>query len=426
MALRLSKFGKSLSGETGVSSLMLDIGEAIDKARTSDQPFHALGGGNPASIPEVEAIFSQLLSDIANDPDDLRSIVGSYDSPQGDTEFIAATAALLRNHCGWNLSAENIMLTNGSQSAFFMLFNTLAGLHEDGSFKHILLPLTPEYIGYNDVGIDASVFKSNRPRIDLLGEHQFKYAIDFESLVINEDTAAICLSRPTNPTGNVVTDSELAKLQTLARNADIPLIVDAAYGSPFPGLVYTDTTPVWDENCIVCLSLSKVGLPGVRTGIVIARPELIAALTSMNAIMNLCTGSFGPGLARKLISNGEILHVSKKYVQPFYRQRMQKAVNWLEHYLGDLPWRVHKPEGAFFLWLWFPDLPIDSQTLYRRLKDRGVLVIAGHYFFAGISDPDWKHCHECIRITYSQQADAVERGIEIIANTVKEAYDDTA
>jgi len=33
-----------------------------------------------------------------------------------------------------------------------------------------------------------------------------------------------------------------------------------------------------------------------------------------------------------------------------------------------------------FLWLWFPDLPISSLELYKRLKARGVLVVSGHYF----------------------------------------------
>jgi valine--pyruvate aminotransferase len=56
------------------------------------------------------------------------------------------------------------------------------------------------------------------------------------------------------------------------------------------------------------------------------------------------------------------------------------------------------------------------------LKNRGVLIIPGHYFFPGLAD-DWTHMHECIRVTYSQSADVVERGIVIIADEVKRAYD---
>ena len=51
-----------------------------------------------------------------------------------------------------------------------------------------------------------------------------------------------------------------------------------------------------------------------------------------------------------------------------------------------------------------------------------MLIIPGHYFFPGLAD-EWKHKHECIRVTYSQSDDVVEQGIAIIAEEVKRAYD---
>jgi len=422
MTLRLSRFGNAFTGETGVGQLMRDIGEANAAAKSSGTVIHALGGGNPGSIPAVEKILSASLADVARHPDDFRSIVAGYDSPQGDQEFIAATAQVLRTECAWDVGPENLMITNGSQSAFFMIFNMLAGRHDDGSFKHILLPLTPEYIGYTDAGVDGEIFRSTAPIIQQLEDHQFKYRIDFDALSVGDDTAAICLSRPTNPTGNVATDNEVATLKSLASESGIPLIIDSAYGSPFPNIVFTETSPIWDENCVVCLSLSKIGLAGVRTGIVVANAEFIEAMTSMNAILNLASGSFGPGLTRKLMQSGEIVKMSQDHVAPFYQNRMQQALGWLHEYLVDLPWRVHKPEGAFFLWLWFPELPVNSQQLYERLKSRGVLVIAGHHFFPGLADTDWPHRYECIRMTYSQNAESVRLGIQIIAETVREYY----
>ena len=57
--------------------------------------------------------------------------------------------------------------------------------------------------------------------------------------------------------------------------------------------------------------------------------------------------------------------------------------------LEDYPIRIHKPEGAFFLWLWMPGLPMTNAALYKRLKARGVIVVSGHYFFPGLEDDDW-------------------------------------
>ena len=88
--------------------------------------------------------------------------------------------------------------------------------------------------------------------------------------------------------------------------------------------------------------------------------------------------------------------------------------------MPDIPVRIHQPEGAIFLWLWFEGLPISVQTLYERLKARNVLVIAGHHFFPGLEE-DWKHKRECIRITYSSDQESVERGIRAIGEEVRQA-----
>ncbi|WP_118835985.1 aminotransferase class I/II-fold pyridoxal phosphate-dependent enzyme [Neisseria meningitidis] len=55
------------------------------------------------------------------------------------------------------------------------------------------------------------------------------------------------------------------------------------------------------ENIILCFSLSKVGLPGVRTGIIVAAPEVVKAVSSLNAIVNLAPTRFGAAIAAPLL-----------------------------------------------------------------------------------------------------------------------------
>jgi hypothetical protein len=66
-----------------------------------------------------------------------------------------------------------------------------------------------------------------------------------------------------------------------------------------------------------------------------------------------------------------------------------------------------------------PGLPIPVRELYERLKQRGVLVVAGDYFFFGDDRPDWPHRHECIRVTYSMDEGVVRDGLRIIAEEVR-------
>ena len=283
------------------------------------------------------------------------------------------------------------------------------------------MPLAPEYIGYADLGLTDDLFIATKPKIELLGDDYFKYHIDFDKLHIDETIGAICISRPTNPTGNVITDQELAKLADLAVRHDVPLIIDSAYGLPFPRMIFTEAEPLWNENIIVCLSLSKLGLPAVRTGIVVARREIIRTLTGMNAIMSLTPTNFGAALAERLVMSGEMTTISKQLMQPFYRRKKDKTVAVVKEKFAGIPCRMHIPEGAMFLWLWFKDLPISSLELYERLKEHGVLVVSGHYFFPGLRE-SWQHTNECLRVTYSQDDDDVGKGLAIIAEVVQKVY----
>ncbi|MGF1701896.1 valine--pyruvate transaminase [Photobacterium makurazakiensis] len=413
--MEFSTFGDKFARYSGITQLMDDLNDGL---RNPDAIM--LGGGNPAQIPEMVEYFNQLTSQMAVSGE-LTQALTNYDGPQGKNTFINALAQLLQTRYGWNISAKNIALTNGSQSAFFNLFNLLAGDFPNGTKKKILLPLAPEYIGYGDSGLSDDMFISYRPEISLLDNGLFKYHIDFSELVVDETIGAICASRPTNPTGNVLTDEEIAHLDQLAREHDIPLIIDNAYGMPFPDIIFEDVTPFWNDNTILCMSLSKLGLPGVRCGIVVAKEEIATAVANMNGVLSLAPGSVGPAIAYKMIEQHDLMRLSEDVIKPFYLRKSKYAVELLQQAIPDQRFRIHKPEGAMFLWLWFKDLPISTMELYRRLKARGVLIVPGEYFFIGLED-DWQHGHECLRMNYVQEDAVMQRGIAMIAEEVEKAY----
>ncbi|MGY6377341.1 valine--pyruvate transaminase [Vibrio parahaemolyticus] len=413
--MQFSKFGEKFNQYSGITQLMDDLNDGL---RTPGAIM--LGGGNPAAIPAMLDYFHQASEEMLASGE-LVAALTNYDGPQGKDVFVKALAQLFRETYGWDISEKNISLTNGSQSGFFYLFNLFAGQQPDGSHKKVLLPIAPEYIGYGDAGIDEDIFVSYHPEIELLDNGLFKYHVDFEKLTVDDSVAAICASRPTNPTGNVLTDEEVRKLDKLARENNIPLIIDNAYGLPFPNIIFEDVEPFWNENTILCMSLSKLGLPGVRCGIVIASEEITQALTNMNGIISLAPGSVGPALANHIIAKGDLLKLSSEVIKPFYKQKSQRAVELLQQAITDKRFRIHKPEGAIFLWLWFDELPITTMELYQRLKARGVLIVPGEYFFIGQKD-EWNHAHQCLRMNYVQDDEMMQKGIAIIAEEVEKAY----
>ena len=424
MKLTISKTGEALSGHSGIVELMDDLGAALTAGGSSGM--HMLGGGNPAHIPEMQAIWRQRLAEIVANVPLCDSMLANYDGPAGNPQFRDSVAACLRRTYGWEVSRDNIAVTNGGQTAFFFLFALLAGEMPDGRRRRILLPIVPEYIGYADQGLSQGVFVSHRPRIDQLDEQTFKYRIDFDALEVGDDIAAICISRPTNPTGNVLTDEEVSHLAQLAAEREIPLVVDNAYGEPFPAAVFEPITPTWHPGMVLTFSLSKLGLPGTRTGIVLADEEIVSRIRSMTGIVGLANNNVGQTIVEPLLASDELLRLSREVIRPFYLAKSQATRSLIsEHFGSSFPYLVHRSEGAFFLWLWFPKLPISSREFYKRLKERGVLVVPGEYFFYGRDGgDDWPHQRQCIRLTFSQPEQTVAAGIEIIADELRRLHND--
>ncbi len=415
--MNLSKFGEKFTRGAGITKLMDDLGSAM-----AGGDMLMLGGGNPAHIPDVQDRFRRRMEAILAEPRGFETMIGNYDGSRGNEAFMDALAEMLRETFGWDVTAKNIALTNGSQNAFFCLFNLFAGEMPDGSKKKILFPLTPEYIGYADAGLTDDFFAARRPSIEMLDGRLFKYHVNFDELEVGDDIGAICVSRPTNPTGNVLTDAEMLHLDAIAQDKGIPFIIDNAYGTPFPDIIYTEARPLWNENTVVCMSLSKFGLPNLRTGIVIASEEIAAAIGDINGVMNLAPGGAGSRLAIDMVKSGEIIEISQNIIQPFYHRKALRALEQFDAALGDVPCKIHKPEGALFLWLWFQELPCTSKELYERLKARNTLVVPGDYFFPGLENEYWQHKFECVRVTYAQDDDAVAEGVKVIADEVRRLY----
>ena len=289
------------------------------------------------------------------------------------------------------------------------------------------------------MGVEPDLFVACPAKItypDPNDQSTFKYAVDFEALenlVQTEDVAAVLVSRPTNPSGNVLTRDELSKLERLAERIDAWLIIDNAYGGPFPEIIEDEEeldSVFWGKRTVLTYSLSKIGLPGLRTGFIIAPSEIVERITSMTAIVGLANGSLGQRIAQPFFDTGKILDVSRTIVRPYYQNRRRFAVERLkdEFKKAGIDARIHKSEGSFFLLAWFPELQSGSRTLYRILKERGVLVIPCDEFFYGLSDAERSKRDstfeasrtQMLRISFSAPEETVEKGFHMIAQITSE------
>ena len=138
----------------------------------------------------------------------------------------------------------------------------------------------------------------------------------------------------------------------------------------------------------------------------------------------LAPGSLGPALATGLVESGEVLALSREVIRPHYAERAKRAVAMLRAGLDGPDVRIHRPEGAFFLWLW------DARSSDHQRRALRAAQGTGRPWWSpattssrGSKDDDWPHKHQCIRISYADDWHRIERGLEIVIEEVRRACD---
>ncbi|HEY9703921.1 MAG TPA: valine--pyruvate transaminase [Allocoleopsis sp.] len=421
MNTKLTQFGAQMSNLSGVRAIMKDIIDTLHASKGHE--FINLSAGNPVIIPEVESLWRDYTKELL-DSSDYGNVVCRYGSSQGYEPLIKAIVADFNQRYSLNLTEKNILITPGTQIIYFYASNAFGGYTNDGKLKKIVLPLSPDYTGYKNVSLTPQALIAYKPDLDIdETNHTFKYRPNFNHLSIDENVGCVIFSRPCNPSGNILTEDEVNKITALAAQFDIPVLIDSAYAPPFPALNYTDMNPIFGDNIIHCISLSKAGLPGERLGIAIGDESLIKVLESFQTNLCIHSSRYGQAIAAKAISSGKLAQLSTDVIRPHYKNKFAVLESALTANMSkDLPWFLHRGEGAIFAWLWLKDLPITDWQLYEKLKNVSIIVVPGSTFFPGLEHENWSHKQECIRISLTATDQEIITGMERLAQVVKEVY----
>ncbi|MBD2411714.1 valine--pyruvate transaminase [Nostoc calcicola FACHB-389] len=420
----LTQIGTQMSNLTGVRAIMKDIIETLRSG--SGQQFINLSAGNPLILPEVEQLWRDCTAQLLASPE-YGEVVCRYGSSQGYAPLIEAIANDFNKRYGLKLGDRNIFITPGSQTLYFYAANIFGGYTSSGQLKQIVLPLSPDYTGYGGICLEPKALVAYKPTLDIdAAAHRFKYRPDFSQVSITENTGCVIFSRPCNPTGNVLTDDEVKKIAALASPYNLPVLIDSAYAPPFPSLNFTEMTPVFGDNILHCMSLSKAGLPGERIGIAIGDEKWIEVLECFQANASLHSSRYGQAIAALAINSGALVEISETVIRPFYQNKFTVLETSLEQAMPkNLPWFLHRGEGAIFAWLWLENLPITDWEFYQELKQVGVIIVPGSTFFPGLNE-EWAHKHQCFRISLTGSDEEIVTGMQRLAKVAQEAYQRTA
>ncbi|PPS39211.1 valine--pyruvate transaminase [Chroococcidiopsis sp. TS-821] len=416
----LTQIGDQMSNLTGVRAIMKDIIETLQAG--SGREFINLSAGNPLILPEVEQLWRDCTAELLASKD-YGEVVCRYGSSQGYGPLISAIANDFNRRYNLELSDRNILITPGSQSLYFYAANAFGGYTSAGDLKQIVLPLSPDYTGYGGVSLVPEALIAYKPTLDIdTAAHRFKYRPDFSQLTITANTGCVIFSRPCNPTGNVMTDEEVKKIAALAAPYDVPVLIDSAYAPPFPALNFTEMAPVFGSNILHCMSLSKAGLPGERIGVAIGDAKLIQVLESFQTNMCIHPSRYGQAIAAQAINSGALAEIAERVIRPFYQNKFTVLESTLNAAMPqDLPWFLHRGEGAIFAWLWLKDLPVTDWELYQQLKQVGVIVVPGSTFFPGLRE-SWLHKQQCLRISLTASDAEIATGMQRLAKVIEQVY----
>ncbi|MFN2744887.1 valine--pyruvate transaminase [Bacillus sp. z60-18] len=417
---KLSSIGEKMSEKTGVRAVMGDIQEVLAGGK---RQYINLSAGNPLILPEAAAMWKSALAGLLED-ERFPSIISQYGSSYGTDELIESVVRFFSERYHFDIQKENVLITAGSQQLFFLAVNSFCGTGSDSAKKKVLIPMLPDYSGYSGVALEKDIVQGIPPIVSILDEHTFRYELDRERFLQRMEAdphiGAVILSRPNNPCGNILSAENVLLISDACRKANVPLLIDSAYAPPFPAINFIDMEPVFNDQIIHCMSLSKAGLPGERIGIAIGPSRYIQAMEAFQSNAAIHSSRLGQYMAASVLNSGRLVSISETCVRPYYKRKFSLLNRLLHENMADgIKWYIHKGEGSLFGWLWLEGFPAADQELYEHLKANGVIIVPGSSFFHH-DIRHMPHTHQCIRISLTAADEDLTRGVAVLASVVKE------
>ncbi len=322
--------------------------------------------GNP-SVPAPKEVQEAIIDIIKeNNP----KVYHSYSSGAGHNATRKAIADNLNKRFGTDYTMDNLLMTCGAAASLNIVFKALIASPDDEIM--VLAPFFPEY----------TVFIHSQGGKQVLVPCKDDMQLNVEGIkeAITENTKAIVVNSPNNPSGVVYSKEEIEALVEILKEKSkeyghtIYLITD----EPYRELVLIDGLevpfiPNYYDNTIVCYSWSKsLSLPGERIGYVLVPNKIDdkmimpACAGAARALGYVCAPTLFQMVIERCVDIEPDLTVYKKNRDLLYDG------------LTKLGYKVAKPAGAFYLFIEAPDG--DSEKFSEKAKEYDMLVVPGTGF----------------------------------------------
>lgn len=316
------------------------------------------------------------------------------------------------------ISAENILITSGSQQALDFIGRLFINRGD------YIVVESPTYLGalqaWNAYGAQYITIPTdeNGMIVDRL-EEALRVGPKFIYVLPNFQ----------NPSGATLSLERRKRLIVLADQYGVPIVEDDPYGQlryggeHIPSVVNLDgryrnetdgdNDGQYTGNVIYLSTFSKLLAPGLRLAWVIAPPKVICKLVMAKQAADLHTSSFIQHAAYE-VAKGGFLDEHVKTIRAVYKERRDVMLEMMdETFPSEMRWT--KPQGGMFLWGILPE-GIDAAEVLKAALERKVAFVPGAAFHANGGGAN------TMRLNFSfSNPDAIRKGITRLGTTLKEA-----
>lgn len=367
----------------------------------------SFAGGLPAPdvfpVEEFKTACNKILSE-----------QGSAALQYGTTEGYGPLRDLIARQVmqyGIQVTADNIMITSGSQQALDLIGKVFINPGDR------IIVEAPTYLG----ALQAwSVY----------GAEYVTVPAD-ENGIITDQLEAVLRTGPKfiyvlpnfqNPTGVTIPMERRQKLVELADRYGVPIIEDDPYsqlrfeGSHLPPIIVMDDKlhpeqGQYSGNVIYMSTFSKTLAPGIRLAWVIAPPEVIRKLVTAKQGADLHTSTFNQYIAYE-VARGGFLEKHVQHICRVYHERRDVMLDALEEHMPSSVKWTH-PSGGLFLWVTVPE-PMNTVELFKAAIAEKVAYVPGVSFYPNGGGEN------TMRMNFSYASPAqINEGISRLARVVR-------
>jgi GntR family transcriptional regulator/MocR family aminotransferase len=317
---------------------------------------------------------------------------------------LRTTIAHILGSQGLQTRPDNILITAGSQQAISLIAQLLLRPGD------ILLVENPTYSGALDL-FRALGFQ-------VIGIPMDEQGMQVEKLekLLRHYHPKLIYTIPTfhNPTGTCLSSSRRRQLLILADRYNVPILEDDFVGDlRYDGHAQPALKALDPGGRVIYVStFSKMLMPGLRVGFVVAEGPIYDCLVRFKRINDLATSTLIQRALEAYMTVGRY-QAHLRHSNLVFRQRRDTMLRAIDRYL---PAGVHaeSPHGGLFIWLQLPEhLPADE--LLPHACEFGVDFAPGNIF-----SPDGSGSRDHLRLNFVvQPSDEIEEGIKRLGMAIK-------